>query len=84
MRMPLSSDSVCHLLWIERRSLAIFPLKFPLKSKKTTDIGRKGPRAKTRTVLKSVSQMQQLSSMQNSEFALCTIRITLLSAETNL
>ena len=38
---------------------------FPLKSKKITDIERKGPRAKTKTVLKLVSKMQQLGSMQN-------------------
>ena len=43
----------------------IFPLKFPLKLKKITNIGRKGPRAKTITVLKSVSKMQQLDSMPN-------------------
>ena len=61
-----------------------FHIKIPIKVGKITFMGRKGPRAKTKTVLKSVSQMQQLSSMQNSKFALCTIRITLLSAETNL
>ena len=31
-------------------------------------MGRKGPRAKTKTVLKSVSKMQQLDSMPNLKF----------------
>ena len=31
-------------------------------------MGRKGPRAKTKTVLKSVSKMQQFGSMQNLKF----------------
>ena len=46
----------------------IFPLKFPLKSKKTTTMGRKGPRAKTKIVLKSVSKVDQLGSMHNLKF----------------
>ena len=41
----------------------------PLKSKKITNMGRKGPRAKTKTVLKSVSKMQQLGSMPNLRFS---------------
>ena len=36
--------------------------------KKITDMGRKGPRAKTKTVLKSVSKWQQFGSMQNLKF----------------
>ena len=70
MRMPLSSDNdqVFHLLWIERRSLAIFPLKFPLKSETITFMGRKRPRAKTKTVLKSVSKWAQFGTMQNLKF----------------
>ena len=31
-------------------------------------MGRKGPKAKTKTVLKLVSKMQQLGSMQNFKF----------------
>ena len=34
--------------------LVIFPLKFPLKPKKSTDMGRKGRRAKTKTVLENL------------------------------
>ena len=48
--------------------LVIFPLKFPLKSKKITFMGRKGPRAKTKIVLKSVSIVDQLGSMPNLKF----------------
>ena len=33
-----------------------FPIKIPIKVKKITFMGRKGPRAKTKTVLKSVSK----------------------------
>ena len=32
-------------------------------------MGRKGPRAKTKTVLKSVRKMQQIGSMQNLGFS---------------
>ena len=49
-------------------ALVIFPLKFPLKPKKTITIGRKGPRAKTKIVLKSVSKVDQLGSMHNLKF----------------
>ena len=45
--------------------LAIFPLKFPLQSEKITFMGRKGPKAKTKIVLKSVSKVDQLGSMPN-------------------
>ena len=44
---------------------AIFPLKVPFKSKKITNMGRKGPRAKTKTVLKPVKQWDQHGNMQN-------------------
>ena len=37
----------------------------PLQSKKITHMGRKGSRAKTKTVLKSVSKLQQFDSMPN-------------------
>ena len=48
--------------------LVIFPLKFPLKPKKSTDMGRKGCRAKTKTVLKPVNEGAKLGSMQNKDF----------------
>jgi len=48
--------------------LVIFPLKFPLKPKKSTDMGRKGRRAKTKTVLKTLRQVAKLGSMQNNDF----------------
>ena len=54
--------------WATNRFFAIFPLKFPLRSKKITFMGRKGPRAKTKTVLKSVSKWEQFGSMQNLKF----------------
>ena len=45
--------------------LVIFPLKFPLKPKKSTHMGRKGRRAKTKTVLKPVNQGAKLGNMKN-------------------
>ena len=42
-----------------------FPIVIPIKTEKITNMGRKGSRAKTKTVLKSVSKMQQLGSMPN-------------------
>ena len=42
-----------------------FVIEIPIEVKKNTNMGRKGPRAKTKTALKSVSKMQQLCSMQN-------------------
>ena len=45
--------------------LVIFPLKLPLKPKKSTEMGGKGRRAKTKTVLKPVNQVAKLGSMQN-------------------
>ena len=47
----------------KKRFLAIFPLKFPLKSKKFTDSGRNGRRTKTKTVLKSVNKMEHFETM---------------------
>ena len=47
--------------------MAIFPLKFPLKSKNFTDSGRSGRRTKTKTVLKSVKKMEQLAGMYKSK-----------------
>ena len=41
---------------------------FPFKSKKVTYMGRKGPRAKTKTVLKTMSKWAQFDSMQNLKF----------------
>ena len=48
--------------------LVIFPLKFPLKPKKSTDMGRKGRRAKTKTVLKPVNQVAKLGNMHKKDF----------------
>ena len=48
--------------------LVIFPLKFPLKPEKSTHMGRKGRRAKTKTVLKPVNEGAKLGSMQNKDF----------------
>ena len=45
-----------------------FPIEIPIKAEKTTTMGRKGPRAKTKIVLKSVSKMQQLGSKPNLKF----------------
>ena len=42
--------------------MAIFPLKFPLKSKKVTDTGRSGRKSKTKSVLKSVMKMEHKKS----------------------
>ena len=48
--------------------LVIFPFKFPLKPKKSTHIGRKGRRLKTKTLLKPVNQVAKLARMQNNDF----------------
>ena len=48
--------------------LVIFPLKFPSKPKKTTTMGGKGPRAKTKIVLKSVSKVDQFESMHDLKY----------------
>ena len=37
-----------------------FPIEIPIKAEKTTTMGRKGPRAKTKIVLKSVSKIHKL------------------------
>ena len=53
--------------WLQHvptRFLAIFPLKFPLKSKKFTDSGRNGRRTKTKTVMKSVNKMEHFETLQ--------------------
>ena len=50
-------------------NVGLFPMKIPIKvEKNNTNMGRKGPRAKTKTGLKSVSKMQQLDSMQKLKF----------------
>ena len=45
-----------------------FPIEIPIKAEKTTTMGRKGPRAKTKIVLKSVSKVDQLGSMHSLKF----------------
>ena len=46
-----------------------FPIEIPIVvEKKTTTMGRKGPRAKTKIVLKSVKQWEQLGNMHNWSF----------------
>ena len=46
-----------------------FPIEIPIEvEKKITFMGRKGPRAKTKIVLKSVSIVDQLGSMPNLKF----------------
>ena len=42
--------------------------RFRLEWSKITFMGRKGPRAKTKTVLKSVSKWEQFGSLQNLKF----------------
>ena len=46
-----------------------FPIEIPIEAEKTTTMGRKGPRAKTKIVLKSVSKVDQLGSMHNLKFS---------------
>ena len=56
---------------IFRHSIDIghFPIeKIPIEAEKTITLGRKGPRAKTRIILKSVSKVDQIGSMHNSKF----------------
>ena len=48
-----------------------FPIEIPIKAEKTTTMGRKGPRAKTKIVLKSVSKVDQLGSLHNLKFQTC-------------
>ena len=45
-----------------------FPIEIPIEVEKSTHMGRKGPRAKTKSVLKSVSKVQKLGSMPNLKF----------------
>ena len=42
-----------------------FPIEIPIEAEKSTDMGRKGHRVKTKTVLKPVNQVAKLGSMQN-------------------
>ena len=44
-----------------------FPIEIPIKAEKTTTMGRKGPTAKTKIVLKSVSRVHKLGSRHNSK-----------------
>ena len=39
-----------------------FPIEISIEAEKTTTLGRKGPRAKTKIVLKSVTKLDQLGS----------------------
>ena len=45
-----------------------FPIEIPIEAKKSTHMGRKGRRAKTKTVLKTLRQVAKLGSMQNLIF----------------
>ena len=45
-----------------------FPIEIHIKAEKTTTMGRKGPRAKTKIVLKSVSKVDQLGSLHSAQF----------------
>ena len=45
-----------------------FPIEIPIEVEKITHMGRKGPRAKTKIVLESVSKVDQLGSMHNLKF----------------
>ena len=42
-----------------------FPIEILIEAKKSTDMGRKGRRAKTKTVLKTLRQVAKHGSMQN-------------------
>ena len=45
-----------------------FPIEISIEAEKTTTMGTKGLRAKTKIVLKSVSKVDQLGSMHNLKF----------------
>ena len=45
-----------------------FPIEIPIEAEKNTTMGRKGLRAKTKIVLKSVSKVDQLESMHNLKY----------------
>ena len=45
-----------------------FPIEIPIEAKKSTHMGRKGRRAKTKTVLKPVNQVAKVGKMQNKDF----------------
>ena len=42
-----------------------FPIESPIEVEKITFMGRRGPRAKTKIVLKSVGKVEQLGSIPN-------------------
>ena len=42
-----------------------FPIEIPIEAENSTHMGRKGRKAKTKTVLKPVNQVAELGSMQN-------------------
>ena len=48
--------------------LGHFPIEILIEAEKSTHMGRKGRRAKTKTVLKLVNQVAKLRSMQNLIF----------------
>ena len=45
-----------------------FPIEIPIEAEKSTHMGRKGRRTKTKTVLKPVNQVAKLGNMQNKDF----------------
>ena len=45
-----------------------FPIEIPIEAENCTYMGRKGRRAKTKTVLKTLRQVAKLGSMQNNDF----------------
>ena len=51
-----------------RRSFGRFPIVIPIKTEKITNMGRKGPRAKTKSVLKSVNQGAKFGTKLNLKF----------------
>jgi len=46
----------------------LYDLSFPLKPESGAYMGRRGRRAKTKTVLKTLRQVAKLGSMQNNDF----------------
>ena len=45
-----------------------FPIEIPIEAEKSTYMGKKGCRAKTKTVLKPVNQVAKLGNTQNKDF----------------
>ena len=45
-----------------------FPIKIPIEAEKSTHMGRKGRRAKTKTAPKPVNQGPKIGNMQNEYF----------------